>query len=111
MSYRAWPAALLGSASLAAACVVVGGHVVEAGDGCLGAQYFVGTPTIWSHGPSNGPDGKPAQDKAGLGGPAVGEPIGEVKEVPASAGLQIIGCLDVDRIEVPASTLIPDGRA
>lgn len=111
MSYRVWPAGLLTSAALAAACVVVGGHVVETGDGCLGSDSFIGTPANWLSGPLAGPEGKPVPEKAGMGMPAIVDPIGESNEVPPSPDLRITGCLDVDRIESPAPTPITDGRA
>lgn len=80
---RVWPAALLTGASLAAACLVVGEHVVATRDGCLDSDgWFTATPASWP------------------GSPAT--PAGEDR---------ISGCLDLDRIEIPAPTPAPDGRA
>ncbi len=105
MSYRVWPAGLLTAAALAAAGVVVGGHVVETGDGCLGSKHFVGTPVSWST--ESGDPAKQPPSKAGIGWPEMVEPIGRSSEVTPSVDVQISGCLDVARIEFP----VTDGRA
>lgn len=108
MAYRAWPAAALTGAALAAACVVVGDHVVQTRDGCLGsAGWFTATPVSAPMDPvAAGVDAKIVPYKIG--------PKGSAADGPAAAGAgyeQISGCLDVDRIEVPAQSPAPDGRA
>lgn len=109
MSYRVWPAGLFTTAALAAACVVVGGHVADAGDGCLGSKSFIATPASWPADPSGvvRPTGKSLSYKASNGWPAIGDRVGQTNDVPPSRDLHITGCIDVDRIEIP----VTDGRA
>jgi len=135
MSYRAWPAALLTGTALAAACVVVGEHVVETSDRCLdSAGWFTATPAAWpgdSVGSAQGAAlGRPepaSANPAGSGAaariddemrtgppPATMDPVGQSGDGRSSYGQdgrQISGCLDVDRIEVPGPAPEPDGRA
>lgn len=113
MSYRLWPAALVSSAALAAACVVVGGHVVETSDGCLGsAGRFTATPVVWpTEAIGSGIDGKLEPHKVDIGQPTIIDQIGQTNGGPRSDDPQITGCLDVDRIEIPAQTPAADGRA
>lgn len=115
MGYREWPATLLTGAALAAAGVVAAEHVVDARDGCLGsAGWFTAYPVALAGAP----------DPAGIGGKSAVEPgttdfgaTGSADEVGTSSQRQevgdnqISGCLDLDRIEVPAPLPAPDGRA
>jgi len=99
LSYRAWPAALVTGASLAAACVVVGDHVVATSDGCLDAAgWFTATPVVRA-------------DKADIGARGTIDEVGRTSDQPDSGKDQISGCLDLDRIEVPAPPPASDGRA
>jgi len=111
VSWRAWPAAVITGASLAAACFVVGDHVVATDDGCLdSAGWFTATPTTW-----------PAQDEATVvtKTAAVKTTVGRATEIGASGQTeysdpednQIEGCLDVERIEIPAPPPAPDRQA
>lgn len=116
MSYRAWPAALLTGASLAAACLVVGDHVVATSDGCLdSAGWFTATPAAWPASANEADTGgKPEPDDNDndyideAGDPAE---VGRTSEDRPAEGEQISGCLDLDRIEIPAPAPAPDGRA
>lgn len=112
MSYRAWPAAAITGAALAAACVVVGEHVVQANDGCLdSAGWFTATPAAWPSDPDAGA-GKRSADpaKPAVGAPQTGQVVGETGDQQDSAN-QISGCLDLDRIEIPAPGPAPERRA
>lgn len=113
MSYRAWPAALLTGAALAAACVVVAEHVVEASDGCLdSAGWFTATPAAWPGDPiASGADSKPTGGKTGIGQTATIDEVGQTSDDRPSDRGEISGCLDLDRIEVPDPAPAPDGRA
>lgn len=121
MSYRAWPATMITGAALAAATVVVGDHVVGTSERCLdsvgwftatavtaasttGASSTAGTAPVISE-----LDGIPSPIKAGIG-PAKTDWPGQVR-APQSPELEISGCLDVARIEVPGQGPAPDGRA
>lgn len=107
-----WPAGLLTTAALAAACVVVGDHVVEAGDGCLGSERFIATPASVPTEPLAADlDGKPLPVKADLGRPARVGRVEQPGTVPPTAVVQISGCLDVALIENPRPSPVPDGRA
>lgn len=112
MSFRAWPAAMLTGAALTAACVVVGEHVVRTSDGCLDATgWFTATPVAWPDDPATR-SGKyaTAPDKLGSGTARTAEEItGTTGQFPG--GDRMSGCLDLDRIEIPAPTSVPDGRA
>ncbi|MBA3369603.1 MAG: hypothetical protein H0T99_13215 [Geodermatophilaceae bacterium] len=116
MSYRAWPAALLGGASLATACLVVGDHVVATSDGCLDAAgWFTAAPVSWSPVPDAVGGEKPAanSEKVDLGAAGGADVMGhgDTTGAPTSGSYQISGCLDLDRLEVPAPAPAPDGRA
>lgn len=116
MSYRLWPAALVSSGALAAACVVVGGHVVETSDGCLGsAGRFTATPVVWpTEAIGSGIDGKLKPLKVDIGQPTIVGQIGQIGQTndgPRSDDPQITGCMDVDRIEIPADNPASDRRA
>ncbi|MBA3340149.1 MAG: hypothetical protein H0T54_10475 [Geodermatophilaceae bacterium] len=113
MSYRLWPAALISGAALAATAVVVGDHVAQTSDGCLGsAGRFTATPVSWpSEATSSGIAGKLVPNKVAIGRPTLIEQGGQTIGGPHSDGPQITGCLDVDRIEIPAPVPAGDGRA
>jgi len=115
LSYRAWPAALVAGASLAAACVVVGDHVVATSDGCLDAAgWFTATPVVRADRPDPVASGKQSTagpDKADIGARGTIDEVGRTSDQPDSGKDQISGCLDLDRIEVPAPPPASDGRA
>ncbi len=115
MSYRTWPAALLGVASLATACLVVGDHVVATNDGCLdSASRFTAAPVAWTHVPDavGGQEPAVSSKKADIGVPGSVDPVsGQSAGAPKTGSDQITGCLDLDRLEVPAPAPAPDGRA
>lgn len=122
MSYRTWPAAMITGAALAAATVVVGDHAVGTSDRCLGSVgWFVATPvtaasaTGASSTAATAPvipdlDSIPSPSKAGIG-PAKTNGQGQIRAGRQSPELEISGCLDVARIEVPGQGPVPDGRA
>ncbi|MDQ4039435.1 MAG: hypothetical protein M3313_14050 [Actinomycetota bacterium] len=115
MTYRAWPAVMLTGAALTAACVVVGEHVVQTSDGCLDAAgLFTATAVAWPDDPV-GIAGKQATapDKPANGPPRTAEEISGITGTTGQhpGGDQITGCLDLDRIQIPAPTPVPDGRA
>lgn len=111
MSYRTWPAALITGASLGAACVVVGGHMVQTRDGCLDSTgWFTATPAAWPGKP--GATGNHGFDPNTTDiGPGTIREVGESNDQQDPGDDQIRGCLDLDRIEIPAPTPAPDGRA
>lgn len=113
MAYRAWPAALLTGAALAAACVVVGDHVIETSDGCLdSAGWFTATPAAWPTDPiASGTVAKSTPSKARIGPSPTIDAAGQTSDDRYSDPGQISGCLDLDRIEIPAPAPAPDGRA
>jgi len=113
MSYRVWPAALLTGAALAAACVVVGDHVVDTRDGCMGSTgWFTATPVTLSLAPLAAHTGrKTAAVKAGIGRSVTVDPARQSSDDRPAGQEQISGCLDVTRIEIPGTAPAPDGRA
>lgn len=125
MGYRQWPAVLVVASSLAGASLVVGEHVVDAADRCLdSAGWFtatLATDPADSHGGA-GPAvsahprlvwNTPGRNTNGVVQSGDDEPNLKPNQEPASAGPagrdQVSGCLDVDRIEIPAPA--PDDRA
>lgn len=143
MGYRAWPAAVLTGAALVAACVVVGEHVVDAGDGCLGsAGRFTATPAAAGSAASTGsagvlpypgasPDDKGSADDVKAGGATADgttadgglhsgdrtapnmttDEVGQTTDDSPTDADQLSGCLDLDRIEIPAPAPDSDDRA
>jgi len=113
MSYRAWPAALLTGVALTAACVVVGEHVVQTRDGCLDPTgWFTATPAAWPGDEAAISVKRAAEpDKARSGVPGTVHEAGETDDQQNPGDNQISGCLDLDRIEVPAPGPDPDSRA
>lgn len=111
MSYRAWPAALLTGAALAAACVVVGEHVVQTSDGCLESTgWFTAAPVGWSDTSAQSEQHLGTQDKPGTGTTGTAPEVTAIVGQQNKADQQISGCLDLDRIEI-TPTPAPDGRA
>lgn len=121
MSYRAWPTVLLTGAALSGACVVVGEHVVDARDGCLdSAGWFIATPAA---GPNGSTDSGASTARVVVaypvsrsGAPADGktaytDEVGQTSGHPTPDGDPISGCMDLNRIEIPAREPAPDGRA
>lgn len=115
MSYRAWPAALLAGASLATASLIVGDHVMATSDECLDAAgWFTAAPVAWSPIPDAVGGEKPASSEKMDIGAAGGADVmgdGDTTGAPNGGSYQISGCLDLDRLEVPAPAPAPDGRA
>ncbi len=111
VGYRAWPAALLTGAALSAACVVVGEQVVQANaDGCRGSVgWFTATPVGEATSPTMVHlEAKSVPTKSGIGRVTTVEPVGRTSGQQPSDEHQISGCLDIDRIDIPAPA--PDGR-
>ncbi len=109
--YRAWPAALLTGAALSAACVVVGEQVIQTNaDGCRGSVgWFTATPVGGAASPVMALlEAKSVSTKSGIGRMSTVEPVGRTSGQQPSDEHQISGCLDIDRIDVPAPA--PDGR-
>lgn len=121
MSYRAWPAALLSAGSLIAASIVVGSHVADADDGCLRAGVLVTArtfapeadkPTAPADGyvdPANPGRGdsasKPNSAQYRTGAAELDEIELDLDSVPTPAGAEevsLTGCLELDRVEIPA---------
>lgn len=111
MSYRAWPAALVTGAALAAACVVVGEHVVQTSDGCLDSTgWFTAAPVVWPENSGGTAHHVGPQDKPGTSTPGTAPEVTGIADQQNPEDHQISGCLDLDRIEI-TPTPAPDGRA
>lgn len=112
MSHRAWPAALLTGAALTAACVVVADHVAATTNGCLdSAGWFTATPATWTDAVRLAEAAaKYVPEKAYIDPPAPASTVSRSAESPPANRPQISGCLDVDRIVIPAPPPA-DGRA
>ncbi len=114
MSYRTWPAALLAGASLTAACLVIGDHVVATSDGCLDAAgWFTATPVARTSPEPvvRIPEAIAGSDKVVLGNAPVVDKVGQSRHQRDLRHEQISGCLDLDLIEIPPPVPAPDGRA
>lgn len=113
MSHRAWPAAVITGAALAAALVVVGEQVADAANGCLDSTGWftatpVGSPTNSS---GSGAETEPVPNKTGTSHATSVDQVGQARDDRSSGPAGISGCLDLDRIEIPAPPPATDDRA